>query len=257
MPDPLLSVRELSIRFRDVAQPTVSGISFDLFPKKTLALVGGSGSGKTLIATNLVRLSDNVEISGKILFEGRDVLGFSPKDLEQLRRCDLAYIFQEPALALNPSLTIGYQLREIVQEKGAEKKIRTILEHVGFQDISRILRAYPHELSGGMQQRAMIALALVNKPKILVADEPTTALDVVLQKQILDLIRRLQQDLGFALLLITHDFALLPSLADEVCVLSNGKIIERGTPQEILKHPQQTYTRSLVESIFTLPRVVS
>lgn len=247
--DPLLSVHDLGIRFSGAVQPTVSGVNFTLFSKKTLALVGGSGSGKTLIATSLARLTEGVTYTGTIFFQGHDLLKSSEQDLEQIRRHDIAYIFQEPALALNPSLTIGYQLREIATDT---QNITRILSRVGFKDVSKILRSYPHELSGGMQQRAMIALALVNRPKLLIADEPTTALDVVLQQQILDLIRQLQQDFGFALLLITHDFALLPALADEVCVLHAGQIIERGTPRKILKNPQKTYTRSLVDSIFTL-----
>ena len=253
METPLLAVNDLTLTFRGNATPTVSGVQFAIDSGKTLALVGESGSGKTLIACSISRLlEDKVSAQGQILFEGSDILTYDAEQLRKIRQQGIAYIFQEPSASLNPSLTIGYQLREITKGNKTER-VREILSHVGFQDVARIERSYPHELSGGMQQRVMIALALINHPKLLIADEPTTAIDVVLQKQILELIQRLQKEFGFAILLITHDFALLPKLADDVCVLKEGVIVERGKPDEILRSPKHPYTRQLVDSIFTLP----
>jgi ABC-type dipeptide/oligopeptide/nickel transport system ATPase component len=252
-----LSVRNLTINFTNEKNPTIYGVSFDVNSGETLALVGESGSGKTLIAESLMRLRSNVIISGEIILERQSILNRSLSDLIFLRRRKVSYIFQEPTAALNPALTIGYQLLEIAEGIDKKLKIFDILKKVGFTDLERVFHAYPHELSGGMQQRAMIALALINKPKLLIADEPTTALDVVLQKQILELIRSLQKEFGFAILLITHDFSLLQHMADYVCVLHRGKIIEQGHPHTIIFHPKHEYTKLLSASILTIPEVES
>ncbi|MDR3317636.1 MAG: ABC transporter ATP-binding protein [Puniceicoccales bacterium] len=248
----LLSVENLSICFSDNPCPTVENINFTIFRGKTLALVGESGSGKTLIANCLMRLLPNVLIKGTIVLEKQSILNLSLKELIEIRKNRVAYIFQEPGAMLNPSLTVGYQLMEIVNEEGRKKQVLGMLERVGFTDPKKIFRSYPHELSGGMQQRVMIAMALINHPPLLIADEPTTALDVVLQKQILDLIQDLQKEFSFSMLLITHDFSLLQQLADDVCVLRAGKIIERGQANDIIFNPQNDYTKLLAQSIFTL-----
>jgi microcin C transport system ATP-binding protein len=249
---PYLSVQNLAISFINSEKPTVQDISFCIHSGETFALVGKSGSGKTLIAESLMRLRSNVSISGEITVEGQSILNLSPEELTLFRRNKVSYIFQEPGDALNPSLTIGYQLLEIAG--GSHKKIRTLdtLRMVGFRDPKKIFRSYAHELSGGMQQRAVIAMALINKPKLLIADEPTTALDMVLQKQILELIKKLQIQLGFAVLLVTHDFSLLQRMADRVCVLYQGSIVERGTPKDIIFYPKHAYTQMLNQSILTL-----
>ncbi|MDR1435133.1 MAG: ABC transporter ATP-binding protein [Puniceicoccales bacterium] len=247
-----LSVRNLAISFTNSKEPTVRDVSFCVNSGETLALVGESGSGKTLIADTLMRLRSNVSISGEIILDGQSIPHLSLGELISLRRHKVSYIFQEPGDALNPALTIGYQLLEIAD--GAHKKVRTLdaLKRVGFTDPKKIFRSYPHELSGGMRQRAVIAMALINKPKLLIADEPTTALDMVLQKQILELIKTLQMELGFAMLLVTHDFSLLQRMTDRVCVIHRGKIVERGTPKDIIFYPKHAYTQMLNQSILTL-----
>jgi microcin C transport system ATP-binding protein len=251
--DPYLSVKTLVITFANSKEPTVQNVSFDIHSGETLALVGESGSGKTLIAESIMRLRSNVSISGEIILDHQSLLNLPSAALIPLRRHKVSYIFQEPGDAFDPSLTIGYQFLEVLE--GVDKKIRILdaLQKVGFPDPKKIFRAYPHELSGGMQQRAMVALALINHPQLLIADEPTTALDVVLQKQILDLVKTLQHELNFAILFITHDFSLLQYFADRVCVIKNGKFVEQGIPHDIIFHPQNEYTKLLSESILTLP----
>jgi microcin C transport system ATP-binding protein len=249
-----LSVRNLTISFTNAKSPTISDISFSINSGETLALVGESGSGKTLIAESIMRLRSDVSISGEILVDQQSILNLSLSDLIAIRRHKVAHIFQESGGALNPSLTIGYQLLEITDGFCRKKRAFDMLKQVGFMDPKRIFRAYSHELSGGMQQRAMIAIALMNRPKLLIADEPTTALDVILQNQILNLMKALQRDLGFAMLLITHDFSLLQRMADRVCVISKGKIVEQGNPNDIIFQPQHGYTKLLSESIFMLPQ---
>ncbi|MDR2200593.1 MAG: ABC transporter ATP-binding protein [Puniceicoccales bacterium] len=251
--NPYLSVKNLTIRFVNAEKPTIDGVSFSIPRHGTLALVGESGSGKTLIAETIGCLRSDTMVSGKIILGGQSLLDLPPSKLIPIRRHRISYIFQEPNMALNPVLTIGYQLVEIMD--GLRKKARALdmLKKVGFSDPKRIFNAYVHELSGGMQQRAMIAIALINDPKLLIADEPTTALDVVLQKQILESIGVLQRELGFAILFITHDFSLLQRMADQVCVLNGGKIVERGTPAEIIFHPKHSHTQLLCQSVITIP----
>ncbi|MDR1907130.1 MAG: ABC transporter ATP-binding protein [Puniceicoccales bacterium] len=251
-----LSVRNLTISFANSKKPTVQDISFDVNFGETLALVGGSGSGKTLIATSLTRLQSNVSISGKIFLDQQSVLDLSYPELIAIRRHKVSYIFQEPGAALNPSLTVGYQLLEIVEGGNKKEQIFDMLRRVGFANPKKVFHSYPNELSGGMQQRAMIAMALVNSPKLLIADEPTTALDVVLQKQILDLIKNLQAELNFAILLITHDFSLLQQVADRVCVIHEGGVVEQGTPDDIIFYPRHGYTKLLSEAILTFPETL-
>jgi microcin C transport system ATP-binding protein len=252
-----LSVQNLTISFGDGENPVVSDISFAVRPGETLALVGESGSGKTLIAESIMRLRSNVSIFGEIMVDRQSILPLSYPDLIALRRRKVAHIFQEPAWALNPVLTVGYQLLEIAEGFMGKDRLFDMLKRVGFRDPRSIFRAYPHELSGGMQQRVVIAMALMNEPKLLIADEPTTAFDVILQDQILALIKALQRNLGFAMLLVTHDFSLLQRMADRVCVIHRGRIVERGTPDDIIFRPRHAYTKLLSESILVLPRELS
>jgi ABC-type dipeptide/oligopeptide/nickel transport system ATPase component len=201
-----------------------------------------------------MRLRPNVAISGEIFVDRQPILNLPYPDLVAIRRHKVAHIFQEPACALNPVLTVGYQLLEIAEGLGRKDRVLGMLREVGFRDPRRVFRSYPYELSGGMQQRIMIALALMNRPKLLIADEPTTAFDVILQDQILALIKALQRDLGFAMLLITHDFSILQRMADRVCVMSRGEIVERGMPDDIIFRPRHECTKLLSESILMLPR---
>jgi ABC-type dipeptide/oligopeptide/nickel transport system ATPase component len=248
-----LSVKNLTISFANSKKPTVHGVSLAVNCGKTLALVGESGSGKTLIATSLTRLQPNVSISGEIILDQQSILDLSVPELVTIRRRKVSYIFQEPGDSMNPSLAIGYQLLEIADGTNKRARLLDMLENVGFANPKKVFRSYLHELSGGMQQRVMIAMALINKPKLLIADEPTTALDVVLQKQILDLIKKLQKELGFAILLITHDFSILQQIANYVCIIHRGKIVERGIADDIIFRPKHAYTKLLAESILSLP----
>ncbi|MDR2372416.1 MAG: ABC transporter ATP-binding protein [Puniceicoccales bacterium] len=250
---PYLSIQNLTISFTNSTKPILHNISFTVKCGETLALVGENGTGKTLIATSITRLRSNVSISGEIILDQQSILNLSYSELMAVRRHKVSYIFQEPNDSLNPSLTIGYHLLEIADGVNKKMRILDMLRRVGFVNPKKIFRSYPHELSGGMQQRAMIAMALINHPKLLIADEPTTALDVVLQKQILDLVKNLQAELNFAILLITHDFSLLQQIADRVCVLHGGKIVERGTPDDIIFHPRHAHTKLLSEAILMIP----
>jgi microcin C transport system ATP-binding protein len=242
---------------REAAKEVVHGIDFYIQEHETFALVGESGSGKTVSAQALMRLLSENWISysgGEILFEGRDVLKMKEGELRTLRGRDLGMIFQEPMTSLNPLHSIEKQLTESLflhqglSRKSAPGVVLDWLKRVGIQNAEKRLSAYPHELSGGERQRVMIALALLNKPKLLIADEPTTALDVTVQDQILTLIRELQQELGMAVLFITHDLGVVRRMADRVAVMQNGRIIETGTTEEIFTHPQEAYTKALISS---------
>ncbi|MDR2806786.1 MAG: ABC transporter ATP-binding protein [Puniceicoccales bacterium] len=247
-----LSVQHLTISFAKAEDPMVYDVSFNINRGETLALVGESGSGKTLIAHSLMRLLPNVFISGAIIIDNQSILDAPISELTRIRRSKVSYIFQEPSSALNPVLTLGYQLLEVAKGEGKKFQVLNLLKRVGFRDPNRILNTYPHELSGGMQQRAMIAMALINRPQLFIADEPTTALDVVLQKQILNLIQSLQKEFNFTVLLITHDFSLLRQMAHRVCVIRRGRIVECGTPRDIILYPRHEYTKLLSQSILTL-----
>ena len=193
-------------------------------------------------------------VSGKIEFEGRDVMQMSERELRELRGAQIAYIFQEPGSSLNPVFTIGYQIREAIElhrpdVRDVTAEIVAALDRVGIRDPANRLNDYPHQLSGGMQQRVMIAMALACQPKLLVADEPTTALDVTIQKQIMDLLKELKGSTHMAILLITHNFGLVADFADRVAVMFRGKIVETGPTAEILRNPQHPYTRALIECV--------
>ncbi|MEX8508951.1 MAG: ATP-binding cassette domain-containing protein, partial [Leptothrix ochracea] len=234
MTAPLLSLHDLHVAFRlDRTQRAhaVRGVSFDIAPHRTVALVGESGSGKSVTAMSILNLlPDNAERSGRILFEGQDLLRATPKQLQGLRGRAIACVFQDPMGSLNPVLCIGDQLAEPLQlhlglsRRAAWARAADLLAEVGLSEPKQRLHAWPHQLSGGQQQRVMIAMALACEPKLLIADEPTTALDVTVQRQILDLLARLKARHGMSLLFISHDLGLVAEIADEVVVMRHGQV---------------------------------
>lgn len=256
---PLLEVKDLTITFRSRERETkaVKGISFEVDKGKTIAVVGESGSGKSVTALALTRLLPDppvCEVGGSIRFNGEDVLTMDNNRLRALRGKEIAYIFQEPSTSLNPVFTVGFQIAEAVKlhlpnVTDVKTCVIDALRQVGIRDPEKRYSAYPHEMSGGMQQRVMIAMALACEPRILVADEPTTALDVTIQKQIMDLLRELRERLSMSIILITHNFALLPGFADEVIVMFRGEVVERGPTEEVLRNPQHPYTKALIACI--------
>ncbi len=257
MPDPLLDVDTLRVYFRTRAAPirAVDGVSFAVGPGETAALVGESGCGKSVTALALARLvaAPGYVAGGRIRLAGEELLAMSPARLRQARGAEIAYIFQEPAASLNPVFRVGWQIAEALRlhrpAADARAETRRWLERVGLPDPAGAARAYPHQLSGGMQQRAMIAMALACHPRLLVADEPTTALDVTIQAQILRLLARLQQDLGMAVLLITHNLALVAGVARRVHVMYAGRIVEAGPVATLLVRPAHPYTRGLLAAV--------
>jgi len=251
-PVPLLEVNNLKIAFGQ--NEVVHAINFSIARGEKLALVGESGSGKTITALSLMGLVQNANTLGEALFESRDLLSMPEPALRALRGRDIAMIFQEPMSALNPLMTIGDQISEVLelkmgfsQAECAEAAIQLIAE-TGIDDPKRRAQAYPHQLSGGQRQRAMIAMALACQPKLLLADEPTTALDVTLRGQILDLLNQAQKKNGMAVLMITHDLNLVRRFADRVIVMESGHIVEQGLVMEVFANPQHPYTRRLIES---------
>lgn len=251
----LLSVSDLSIRFGDLH--AVKGISFGIGAGETVAVVGESGSGKSVTALSLTRLlppPPACGVSGTIRYRSQDLSGLDTAGLRTIRGGEIAYIFQEPAASLNPVMTIGRQLAEAIRLHrpditDATAEIIRILELVGIRDPQMRYRAFPHQLSGGMQQRVMIAMALICKPSLLIADEPTTALDVTIQAQIMELLRDLRSRLGMSILLITHNFGIVHGFADRVLVMFRGEIVEAGATERVLNEPQHPYTRALIDCI--------
>jgi microcin C transport system ATP-binding protein len=249
---PLLDVRGLRIAFG--GEPVVHGIDFSIAPGEKLALVGESGSGKTVSALSLLRLVVNAEVSGQALLNGRDLLVLSERELRGVRGDEVAVIFQEPMTALNPLYTVGNQIGEVLQLKRgltprqARAGAVELLASTGIPEPGRRVDAFAHQLSGGQRQRAMIAMALASRPKLLIADEPTTALDVSLRGQILELLSDLQRQHGMALLLITHDLPLVRRFADRVAVMEMGHLVEQGAVAEVFERPQHAYTRKLLGS---------
>lgn len=259
MTAPLLSVRDLSVAFHQGGKETlaVDRVSFDIAPGEVVALVGESGSGKSVSAASILKLLPYPAAShpsGEILFEGRDLMTASEQELRAVRGNDITMIFQEPMTSLNPLHNIEKQIGEIlalhqaIAGQTARDRTLELLRQVGIRDPEKRLSAYPHELSGGQRQRVMIAMALANRPKLLVADEPTTALDVTVQAQILDLLRQLKADHGMSMLFITHDLGIVRKFADKVCVMTRGKIVESGPVEDIFTSPQHDYTRKLLAS---------
>lgn len=257
MTKPLLSVRDLSVAFHQGGKESlaVDHVSFDIMPGEILALVGESGSGKSVSANSILKLLPYPAAShpsGQILFEGKDLLNASVRELRAVRGNDITMIFQEPMTSLNPLHSIERQIGEILELHqaitGAEarKRILELLNQVGIREPEKRLKAYPHELSGGQRQRVMIAMALANRPKLLIADEPTTALDVTVQAQILELLGALKNQHRMSMLFITHDLGIVRKFADRVCVMTKGKIVETGTVEQVFNDPQHAYTRHLL-----------
>ena len=258
MPDPLLRVENLSVAFRSRVGETlaVDRASFSIASGQTLALVGESGSGKSVTALSILRLLDRAahHPSGRILFKGRDLLSLSERELRNVRGADITMVFQEPMTSLNPLHSVQRQIGEVLQlhrgltGRKARARILELLDLVGIRDAERRLGAFPHELSGGQRQRVMIAMALACEPDLLVADEPTTALDVTVQAQILSLLADLQKRLGMAILFITHDLGIVRRIASDVCVMLRGRIVEQGPVAEVFGRPQHEYTQRLLGS---------
>ena len=255
----MLEVRDLTVSFRSNGGkvPAVRSVSLVLEKGETLAIVGESGSGKSVTAMALTRLLPEppaIYEAGDILFEGKSVLQMNERQLRSLRGNRIAYIFQEPATSLNPVFSIYEQIAEAIRlhrpdVKEVRKEVVNWLDQVGIVDAAGRLKDYPFQLSGGMQQRVMIAMALCCRPAILVADEPTTALDVTIQRQILDLFRDLKRKYRMSILLITHNFGIIRGLADKVAVMFRGRVVEFGDAESVLREPQHPYTQALIECI--------
>ncbi len=252
---PLLDVRDLNVRFRQGGNETIAvdGVSFTLKRGTTLALVGESGSGKSVTALSIVRLlSRAAEVQGQVLFKGEDLLAYREARLREIRGAQITMVFQEPMTSLNPLHTIARQIGEILElhgARGAQKikdRIIELLQEVGIPDPAARLEAFPHQLSGGQRQRVMIAMALANRPDLFIADEPTTALDVTVQAQILELLKELQARHNMAMLFITHDLGIVRKIADDVAVMQKGKIVETNTMAEIFAAPRHPYTKALI-----------
>ncbi|MBL9126453.1 MAG: ABC transporter ATP-binding protein, partial [Verrucomicrobiales bacterium] len=244
---PLLEVDDLAIRFDGV--PVVTGVSLRLEPGRTLALVGESGCGKSVTALTLARLlpSPPAHYAGSVRIDGRDVLGLEAKALRRLRGGTIGYVFQEPGASLNPVQSVGRQIREVLEihrpDEATDDEVIRGLARVGIPSPAARMLDYPHQLSGGMQQRVMIAMALAARPRLLVADEPTTALDVTIQAQILELLRDLRRETSMAVLWITHNLGLVADFADDVAVMYAGEIVEGGPTSDVLARPRHPYTR--------------
>jgi oligopeptide/dipeptide ABC transporter ATP-binding protein len=257
--DKLLDVRNLKTYFRtmDGIVHAVDGVDFSIKPGQTLGIVGESGCGKSVTSLSVMRLlsSNGYVADGQILFEGRDLAELSEDEMRRVRGNQIAMIFQEPMTSLNPVYTIGDQVGEVVRVhkglRGRAARERTIemLRRVGIPAAERRISDYPHNLSGGMRQRVMIAMALATDPKLLIADEPTTALDVTIQAQILDLMRGLSREFNTSVMLITHDLGVVAEMAHEVAVMYTGQVVERGTVYQVLKQPLHPYTMGLLNSI--------
>src|SRR5688572_27091394 len=255
---PLLEIRDLKLEFGagDRAVRAVDGVSFTIRDGETVCLVGESGCGKSVTALSIARLVPTPPAryaGGEILLQGRDVLKMSKADLRDIRGGVVSYIFQEPSASLNPVFRVGNQIKESLKlhrpDVATDDEVVRLLKLVGIPAPETRIRDYPHQLSGGMQQRVMIAMALASEPKLLVADEPTTALDVTIQAQIFELLRDLKKRLGMAILLITHDLSLLTEIADRVVVMYAGQIVEQAPTRQLLDAPRHPYTRGLLASV--------
>ncbi len=257
--EPLLKVQDLSVTFRTGDRETVAaqGVSYELAAGEVLAVVGESGSGKSVSALALTRLlppEPSCALSGSVKLAGVELMGLTEDKLAKVRGGSIAYIFQEPGTSLNPVYTIGFQIGEAValhrpDVKDVKAEVIRSLAEVHINDPERVANQYPHELSGGMQQRAMIAMALACNPQILVADEPTTALDVTIQKEIMDLLARLRRERGMSIVLITHNFGIIANFAEKVAVMWKGRIVESGSVEQIMRTQSHPYTKALIACI--------
>jgi oligopeptide transport system ATP-binding protein len=262
---PLLEVRDLRTEFRTGAGVVraVNGVSYSVEPGETIAVVGESGSGKSVGALSILRLIPSPPgrvVGGEVIFGGRDLMKLSDAEMREVRGGEIGMVFQEPMTSLNPVLTIGRQITEMIEQHrgtdraAAEKRAVELLGLVGIADAPRRLKQYPHQLSGGMRQRVMIAIALACDPKLIIADEPTTALDVTIQAQILELMQRLTHQLGVALIVITHNLGIVARYAQRVNVMYAGRIVESGPSAAIYHNPQHPYTMALLKSVPRLDR---
>jgi ABC-type dipeptide/oligopeptide/nickel transport system ATPase component len=254
----LLGIENLVVRFHSDGSPVsvVSGFNLRIFPGETLALAGESGCGKTTVAFAILRLLDfpGQITGGKIFYNGENLLALPEKRLRQIRWKEIAMVFQEPASALNPLWRVGSQVAEVLRlhlgldAKAAKQKTLQLLAQVGLPEPPRCFEAYPHELSAGMRQRALIAMAIACQPKLIIADEPTTALDAHTQQEVLDCLLRLKREMSLSLLFINHDLGLVAKFADRLAIMHQGKIVEAGTTAEILERPQHPQTQRLLEA---------
>jgi oligopeptide/dipeptide ABC transporter ATP-binding protein len=261
VPEPVLSIRDLVVEFttEDGIVQAVDGVSYDLYPGETLGIVGESGSGKSVSTMSLLGLIPQPPgriVRGEAIFQGKDLLKLGKKDLRRLRGNDMAMVFQDPMTSLNPVLKIGFQIAEAIKthnpgikDDAAKKRAVELLKLVGVPNPERRVDQYPHEFSGGMRQRAMIAMAIANEPTVLIADEPTTALDVTIQAQILEVLKKAQDETHAATILITHDLGLIAELADRVIVMYAGKVVEVGDVRTIFASPRHPYTVGLMDSL--------
>nr|WP_233552769.1 ABC transporter ATP-binding protein [Jiangella rhizosphaerae] len=258
--EPLLDVRELSVTFTRKGGPTVravDGVSFTVRPGETVGLVGESGSGKSVTSLAVMGLLPRrgVEVGGQVLFDGDDLLTLPRDRMRDIRGRDIAMVFQDPMSSLNPVVPIGVQVTEVLERHqdlsgdAARSAAAELLSRVGIPDPTRRLKEYPHQLSGGMRQRALIAMALACRPRVLIADEPTTALDVTIQAQIIELLKELVQDTGAALVMITHDLGIVAGLCDTVHVMYSGRIVESAGRRELFAQPRHPYTGGLLASV--------
>ena len=259
---PLLAVRDLRIEFHQNGETiqAVGGVSFSLRSGETLAIVGESGSGKSVTALSLTRLlpgTPHCQSSGQVIYKGAELLSKREKVLRSIRGSEIAYIFQEPTAALNPVFTVGYQIAEAIRRHRPEvitigSAVIDALRSVGIETPERRMHDFPHQMSGGMLQRVMIAMALASDPAILIADEPTTALDTTIQRQIMELFQSIKRRYPIAMILITHNFGIVKGFADRVLVMYRGKFVESGRTADLLRAPKHPYTRALLECI---PRI--
>jgi oligopeptide/dipeptide ABC transporter ATP-binding protein len=262
MPDPLLSIRDLTVEFDtdDGVVHAVTGVTYDVFPGETLGIVGESGSGKSVSTMSLLGLIPQPPgrvVSGEAIFDGRDLLKIKQSELRRIRGGAVAMVFQDPMTSLNPVFKVGEQISEALVAHGQDEKAATqrageLLRIVGIPNPDQRAKQYPHEFSGGMRQRAMIAMAIANEPKLLIADEPTTALDVTIQAQIIEVMKKAQEETHAATILITHDLGLIAELADRVVVMYGGRVVEQGDVHTIFASPRHPYTIGLMDS---LPRL--
>ncbi len=259
MSSPLLSVRNLTVEFTsdDGIVQAVTDLNYDLFPGETLAILGESGSGKSVGAQAVMGLTPIPPgriVSGSVLLENAELVGASAKDLQRVRGAEIAMIFQDPLTSLNPVFPVGWQIAESLRLRGSSRKDAmskavSLMERVGIPSAKRRARQYPHQFSGGMRQRLMIAMALALDPKVLIADEPTTALDVTVQAQIMELLQELQDELGMAMVLITHDLGVVASVSDRVLVMYGGRVVETARADEFYARPGHPYSQGLLDSV--------
>jgi len=258
MTDAIVRIHDLTVSVASLgeARPIVKGISLDIRRGSITALVGGSGSGKTTLGLAILRLLAPALriVKGRVIFKNTNILEYSPKEMRQLRGKDISMVFQDPLSAFNPVFRVGPQIEEVLRyhsdipsEKQRAEVLAT-LARVGISDAVRVYESYPHELSGGMRQRAMIAQAVIARPQVLIADEPTSNLDVTLQAHSMQLFRQLNKDMGLSILLISHDLHMVGHLADDVVVMREGVIVEKGAAAVIVRSPQHPYTRELVSA---------